>query len=148
MAGFVLGHDDPTPGLSTRGLLTIALAAAVVVLLTIHRAAGPGPLARALAEYAVVFLLAVLVATTRRRPSTSPPPPAEPEQASAAPTSGPRWSRPSTWSGPAGRRRRLAGRPVAPRRPADRPPPPALPDPNGQAMAPSPACPTSTRRPL
>ena len=60
----VLGHDDPTPGLSGRGLLTVALAAAVVVLLTLHRRYGPGPLARALAEYAVVVVLAVLVATT------------------------------------------------------------------------------------
>jgi hypothetical protein len=64
VTGFVLGHDDPAPGLSRRGLLTIALAAVVVVLLTIRRAAGPGPLTRALVEYAVVFLLAVLVATT------------------------------------------------------------------------------------
>jgi hypothetical protein len=64
VTGFILGHDDPAPGLSTRGLLTVALAAAVVVLLTLHRRYGPGPLARALAEYAVVFLLAVLVATT------------------------------------------------------------------------------------
>jgi hypothetical protein len=63
VTGFVLGHDHPTPGLSLRGLLTIALAAAVVVLLTLRRAAGTGPLARALFEYAVVFLLAVLVAT-------------------------------------------------------------------------------------
>jgi hypothetical protein len=62
VTGFVLAHDDPTPGLSVRGLLTIALAAAVVVLLTIRRSTGP--LARALFEYAVVFLLAVLVATT------------------------------------------------------------------------------------
>jgi hypothetical protein len=36
----------------------------VVVLLTFRRTTGPGPLARALFEYAVVFLLAVLVATT------------------------------------------------------------------------------------
>ena len=64
VAGFVLAHDDPTPGLSIRGLVTIALAALVVVLLTIHRSAGPGPLARATAEYGVVFLLAVLLATT------------------------------------------------------------------------------------
>ena len=64
MTGFVLGHDDPTPGLSLRGLCTIALAAAVVILLTVRRTAGPGPLTRALFEYAVVFLLAVLVATT------------------------------------------------------------------------------------
>jgi hypothetical protein len=64
VTGFTFAHDDPTPGLSTRGLLTIALAAVVVVLLTIRRTAGPGPLARAMAEYAVVFLLATLVATT------------------------------------------------------------------------------------
>jgi hypothetical protein len=44
--------------------LTIALAAIVVILLTIRRTAGPGPLTRALFEYTVVFLLAVLVATT------------------------------------------------------------------------------------
>jgi hypothetical protein len=61
---FTLTHDDPTPGLSLRGLLTIALAALVVVLLTIRRSAGPGPLTRALFEYTVVFLLATLVATT------------------------------------------------------------------------------------
>jgi hypothetical protein len=64
VTGFVVAHDDPTPGLSVRGLLTIALAAAVVVLLTIRRTAGPGPLARALFEYTVVFVLAVLVAIT------------------------------------------------------------------------------------
>jgi hypothetical protein len=64
VTGFVFGHDDPTPGLSLRGLCTIALAAAVIILLTVRRTAGPGPLARALFEYAVVFLLAVLVATT------------------------------------------------------------------------------------
>jgi hypothetical protein len=64
VTGFVVAHDDPTPGLSVRGLLTIALAAAVVVLLTLRRTAGPGPLARAVFEYTVVFVLAVLVATT------------------------------------------------------------------------------------
>jgi hypothetical protein len=64
VTGFVLSHDDPAPGLSGRGLWTVALAAAVVALLTLHRRYGPRPLARALAEYAVVFLLGVLVATT------------------------------------------------------------------------------------
>jgi hypothetical protein len=59
VAGLVLGHN-PGPGLSTRGLVTIALAALVVVL-TIHRAAGPGPLTRAVAEYAVVAVLAGLL---------------------------------------------------------------------------------------
>jgi hypothetical protein len=64
VTGFVLSHDDPTPGLSLRGLCTIALTAAVIILLTLRRTAGPGPLTRALFEYAVVFLLATLVATT------------------------------------------------------------------------------------
>jgi hypothetical protein len=81
VTGFVLSHDDPTPGLSLRGLVTIALAAAVVVLLTIRRTAGPGPLTRALFEYAVVFVLAVLVATTGI-PVDQPP--AADSQASAA----------------------------------------------------------------
>jgi hypothetical protein len=64
VTGFVLGHDDSAPGLSGRGLLTVALAAVVVALLTLRRRYGPRPLTRALAEYTVVFLLAVLVATT------------------------------------------------------------------------------------
>jgi hypothetical protein len=57
----VLGREDRAVGLSGRGLLTIALAAAVVILLTIHRRSGPRPLARALAEYATVALLATLL---------------------------------------------------------------------------------------
>jgi hypothetical protein len=61
VTGFALGHDHPSPGLSQRSLLTIALAAAVVVLLTLHRTAGPGALARATAEYTVVALLAALL---------------------------------------------------------------------------------------
>jgi hypothetical protein len=61
VASFVLGHDDPTPGLSARGLVALALAALVVVLLTIHRAAGPGPLIRAVAEYAIVAILTGLL---------------------------------------------------------------------------------------
>jgi hypothetical protein len=61
LAGLVLGHDHPARGLSTRGLVTLALAALVVVLLTLHRAAGPGPLTRAVAEYAVVAVLAGLL---------------------------------------------------------------------------------------
>jgi hypothetical protein len=63
VVGIVVGHDDPTtPGLSTRALATITLAALAVVLLTLHRAAGPGALARAAAEYTVVALLATLLA--------------------------------------------------------------------------------------
>ena len=59
VVAYVTSHD---PGPSQRGLLTIALAALVVVLLTIHRTAGPSRLARAAAEYTVVALLAALLA--------------------------------------------------------------------------------------
>jgi len=66
IVGYVFRHD-PQPGLSNRGWLTVVLAAAVVVLLTVHRASrgrlARAPLARALAEYALVALLAVLLAT-------------------------------------------------------------------------------------
>jgi hypothetical protein len=58
----VLDHDPSAPELSYRGLLTVALAATVVALLTIHRRYGPRWLARALAEYATVALLATLLA--------------------------------------------------------------------------------------
>jgi hypothetical protein len=65
VVGYVSRHDRQ-PGLSDRGWLTITLAAVVVVLLTAHRASGGrpprAPLAGALAEYAVVALLAVLLA--------------------------------------------------------------------------------------
>jgi hypothetical protein len=66
VVAYVLGHD-PQPGLSNRSWLTVLLAAVVVLLLSIHRAGRGGPprapLARALVEYAVVALLAVLLAT-------------------------------------------------------------------------------------
>ena len=76
VTAFVLGHDDPAPGLSTRGLLTVALAAAVVALLTLHRRYGPGPLARAVAEYTVVALLATMLAA----PGVGLDQPADPAQ--------------------------------------------------------------------
>jgi hypothetical protein len=60
----VFGREDRAAGLSGRGLLTIAVAAAVVILLTIHRRSGPRPLARALVEYATVALLAALLAAS------------------------------------------------------------------------------------
>jgi gas vesicle protein len=59
---FVVDHDPASPGLSSRGLLTVALAAAVVALVTLHRRYGPRRLARAVAEYATVALLAALLA--------------------------------------------------------------------------------------
>jgi len=61
VAVYVTGHD---PGPSQRGLLTITLAALVIVLLTIHRTAGPGRLARVAAEYTAVALLAALLTLT------------------------------------------------------------------------------------
>jgi hypothetical protein len=61
VAVYVTGHD---PGPSQRGLVTIALAALVVVLLTIHRTAGPSRLARAAAEYTAVALLAAMLTLT------------------------------------------------------------------------------------
>jgi hypothetical protein len=89
VVGLVLGHDHPTAGLSTRGLVTITLAALVVVLLTLHRAAGPGPLTRAVAEYTVVAVLAGLlvadVSAGVNQPSTSGIPAAKAEARPAAP---------------------------------------------------------------
>jgi hypothetical protein len=73
---YVVDHDPASPGLSSRGLLTVALAATVVFLLTIHRRYGPRWLARALAEYATVALLAALLAapagTVDHRPADHP----------------------------------------------------------------------------
>jgi hypothetical protein len=61
VVAYTFAHDPQAPGLSYRGLLTVALAAVVVVLLTIHRRNGPRPLTRAVAEYAAVALLATLL---------------------------------------------------------------------------------------
>jgi hypothetical protein len=76
----VLDHDDPAPGLSGPALVSIALAAAVVALLTIHRRYGPQWLARAVAEYTVVALLATLLAT----PGVGLDRPADPAQPTTA----------------------------------------------------------------
>jgi hypothetical protein len=80
----VLDHDDPAPGLSGPGLVTIALAAAVVALLTVHRRYGPGPLARALAEYTVVALLATLLAAPGVGLDQQPADPGQPTKAGQA----------------------------------------------------------------
>ena len=61
VTAYTFAHDPPAPGLSQRGLFTIALGAAVVVLLTVHRRHGPRRLSRAVAEYAAVALLATLL---------------------------------------------------------------------------------------
>ena len=83
IAVYVTGHD---PGPSQRGLFTIALAALVVVLLSIHRSAGPGALARAAAEYTVVALLAALLALAAggNQPPTTPAAKGKAKQAATA----------------------------------------------------------------
>jgi Flp pilus assembly pilin Flp len=68
VAGYVLAHADPRSGLSGRGWLALSLAAVLVMMLTIRRRSGPGPLARAMTEYAVVALLAVLLVTAGGAP--------------------------------------------------------------------------------
>ena len=83
VAVYVTGHD---PSLSQRGLLTIALAALVVVLLTIHRTAGPSRLARAAAEYTAVALLAALLTLTAagNQPPATPAAKGDANQAATA----------------------------------------------------------------
>ncbi len=76
MLGAVLLSDDPHPGLSRRGWLTLTLAALLLVQLSIHRRGGGRWLARVTAEYAVVALLAVLLATAvagELRPAANQP---------------------------------------------------------------------------
>jgi hypothetical protein len=65
MFGWVASHD-PGQGLalSNRGWLTIATAAVLLGLLSVHRNDGLGHLVRMLAEYAVVAVLCVLLTTT------------------------------------------------------------------------------------
>jgi hypothetical protein len=65
LVAFVISHDDPRrPGLSERAWLTLVLAALLLVLLGLHHRLGALALLRALTEYAVVALLAVLLTVT------------------------------------------------------------------------------------
>ena len=115
----------------------------MVILLTLRRTAGPGPLTRAVFEYAVVFLLAVLVATTGVAVDQAP---AGGKQASAASDQRPAlvktidgfrdWL--SQWRDWARKETDRRGQTSSA----------TVPDPTSQAMAPSPTAPTSTRRPL
>jgi hypothetical protein len=172
VAGLVLGHDDSAPGPSARGLVTIALAALVVVLLTLHRAAGPGPLARAVAEYAVVAVLAGLLVADLggvdepSSPATSAAKTEARQAARAKPNVGAGNDRPGVFRVAAGVTRVVtkairtvtvaAGWLVDLWRRADqqtdrRPshsPSTTTAEPKGEAMPPSPASLPSTRRPL
>jgi hypothetical protein len=70
---FVIGHDDPRqPGLSDRAWLTLTAAALLLVALSLHHRLGALALLRALTEYAVVALLAVLLTLTALPAATQP----------------------------------------------------------------------------
>jgi hypothetical protein len=104
LVAFVLSHDDPRqPGLSDRAWLTLAAAALLLVLLAVHHRLGALALLRALTEYAVVALLAVLLTLTAL-PATEP--------AANAPAAG---------RAPAQQQAANPGRPPS-RLPANRPP--------------------------
>jgi hypothetical protein len=60
---------SPGPGLSTRGLVILALAAIVLAVLTLRRRWGPLSMLRTLAEYAVVATLAGLLVLAAAAPS-------------------------------------------------------------------------------
>jgi hypothetical protein len=84
-------RDDPTPGLSSRGLATLTLATVALATLTIRRQAGPWALARTLAEYTVVVLLVGLLTTptgaphAERAPASSTRPPVAKQAAASLP---------------------------------------------------------------
>jgi hypothetical protein len=69
LAGYIFEHNQ-----SDRGWMTVALAAAVITVLTVRRAAGARALLRTLAEYALVAVLAVSLATlgAAEAPARSP----------------------------------------------------------------------------
>jgi hypothetical protein len=91
LVAIVGDRDDPTPGLSSRGLATLTLATVALATLTIRRQAGPWALARALAEYAVVVLLVGLLTTptgaahAERAPASSTRPPVAKQEAASLP---------------------------------------------------------------
>ena len=64
LVGYVLDHDPPTAGVSIRSLVTVALAAVVLAVLTVRRRGrGAKALLRTLAEYAAVVVLTVSLVT-------------------------------------------------------------------------------------
>ena len=72
---YVVSHNhDPGRGLAARGWLVLGLAVLLVVLLGVHRRRrGLRALVRALAEYAIVALLAVLLTLTATGVPLLPP---------------------------------------------------------------------------
>ncbi len=67
VVALVIDRDDPAPGLSTRGVLTLVLAAVLVAVLTVRRVAVAG----------LAVALAVLLATAVARPQQPADPPAK-----------------------------------------------------------------------
>jgi hypothetical protein len=75
-----VAETSPGPGISTRGLVTLALAVIVLAVLTVRRRWGPLAVLRTLAEYAAVATLAGLLvlaappaeqSATERRPAAT-----------------------------------------------------------------------------
>jgi hypothetical protein len=138
--GIVLTHDDAGPGLSGRGWFTLALAALLTVLLTIHRSAGE--LLRAIAEYVVVALLAVLLITATGMhqtpaPAAKHPPSRAGAEAKIAGDACPSIVQVRAW---------LACLWQAGQHAARHSHPPTTTKPKGHAMAPSPTPPLTSRR--
>src|SRR5215218_10131568 len=71
VAAYVAG-TSPGPGISTRGLVTLALAAIVLAVLTVRRRWGPAAVARTLVEYATVATLAGLLVLAAIPPAERP----------------------------------------------------------------------------
>jgi hypothetical protein len=107
LVSFVISHDDPRqPGLSDRAWLTLGLAALLLVALSVHHyAGGARRLLRALTEYAVVALLAVLLTVTALPAATRPA--ANQPAANRAPAQQPAVNRPA--ANPAGPQAKGAG---------------------------------------
>jgi hypothetical protein len=77
---------SPGPGISNRGLITLVLAAIVLVVLTLRRRWGLRVMAGTLAEYAAVATLAALLVIAAPSPADQPTRANRPAQAERAAT--------------------------------------------------------------
>jgi hypothetical protein len=144
-----VAETSPGPGISTRGLVSLALAVIVLAVLTVRRRWGPLAVLRTLAEYAVVAALAGLLVL-----ATAPTPAAQPtrerqtrtEQAATLPPVIRQvvgaWDRVAHAAGWVAELWRRAGDQAD-----HRAPPPSTTRPNAEAMATSPRSPTSSSAP-
>jgi hypothetical protein len=71
VAAYVLA-TSPGPGISNRGLVTLALAVIVLTVLTLRRRWGLRAMASTLAEYAVVATMAALLVIAAPSPANQP----------------------------------------------------------------------------